>query len=70
MAGSTHEVKVCPRCGLQFECKQGEINQCQCYGISFTTEALTEIGEYKDCLCRACLEALNTGGRPRENSSS
>lgn len=54
-----HESKNCPRCGKQFECKAGNITQCQCYGISLSEEAKQLVAErYVDCLCRDCLLAL------------
>lgn len=55
-----HEYKTCPRCGTGFECKTGNILQCQCYGIvlSPAAQALVE-QRYTDCLCRSCLEELN-----------
>ena len=54
-----HEEKSCPRCNAPFECKVGDITQCQCYGIKLTPEERTFIEDrYKDCLCRKCLEEL------------
>ncbi len=54
-----HEAKKCPRCGRGFECKPGNITQCQCYGITFTAEEKAFIEEkYNDCLCRNCLLQL------------
>lgn len=55
-----HEYKTCPRCGTGFECKAGNILQCQCYGIGLTAAAQQLVEQqYTDCLCRSCLEALN-----------
>ncbi|MFT4154782.1 cysteine-rich CWC family protein [Parafilimonas sp.] len=54
-----HEEKVCPRCGCVFECKAGDITQCQCYGIQFSLEERVFIEErYRDCLCADCLLEL------------
>ena len=54
-----HEEKNCPRCGAGFECKQGAITACQCYGITFSDEEKAFIEErYNDCLCRNCLLEL------------
>lgn len=51
-----HEDKYCPRCNRLFECKLGNILQCQCFGISFTDAEKERIGKtYTDCLCRQCL---------------
>lgn len=56
-----HEKKACPRCKALFECKPGNITQCQCFGIKFTDEQKKYIGErYGDCLCRDCLQALQS----------
>lgn len=56
---SQHEAKNCPRCSKPFECKQGNITQCQCYGMKFTTEEKAFIEQrYNDCLCRNCLDQL------------
>lgn len=54
-----HEEKYCPRCRTAFECKVGDILQCQCYGVRLTPEekALLE-QRYEDCLCRNCLMEL------------
>jgi Cysteine-rich CWC len=54
-----HETKHCGRCQAPFECKVGNILECQCYGVALTDEQKVFIGEnYSDCLCRACLEAI------------
>ena len=51
-----HEEKHCPRCNLLFECKPGNITQCQCFGIIFVVEVkLLIAGKYEDCLCRHCI---------------
>lgn len=54
-----HEQKACPRCQQAFECKPGNITQCQCFGMQLTEEQKAYIsGRYNDCLCRNCLQAL------------
>jgi adenosylcobinamide kinase/adenosylcobinamide-phosphate guanylyltransferase len=54
-----HEEKHCPRCHSAFECKVGDITQCQCYGLSLTEEEKAFIADrYEDCLCRNCLMEL------------
>jgi Cysteine-rich CWC len=51
-----HEEKHCPRCNHVFECKPGNITQCQCFGITFNEEEKQLMaGEYTDCLCCHCL---------------
>lgn len=54
-----HEEKYCPRCRAPFECKVGDIAQCQCYGVALTLEEKAFMEErYEDCLCRNCLMEL------------
>jgi len=54
-----HEEKICPRCGVKFECKVGSILLCQC-----TTVKLSEVEKdyiskkYSDCLCADCMKEL------------
>lgn len=55
-----HETKSCPRCNTVFECKPGNITQCQCYAIKLTGEQRAYIEQrYSDCLCKNCLEYLS-----------
>ena len=54
-----HETKYCPRCTKAFECKAGNIAQCQCSGVQLTTEQRAFIEQrYTDCLCNDCLQQL------------
>ncbi|MGQ0737576.1 MAG: cysteine-rich CWC family protein [Bacteroidota bacterium] len=54
-----HEAKNCPRCGNVFECKPGNITQCQCYAVKLTAEQKAYIEQrYQDCLCKSCLAHL------------
>lgn len=54
-----HELKYCERCGSAFECKPGNITQCQCYEFQITAELKAKIGEeYSDCLCGKCLREI------------
>jgi hypothetical protein len=56
---SKHEEKHCPRCHLVFECKPGNITQCQCSAIQLTVEETAFIeAKYDDCLCINCLGEL------------
>ncbi|MEK7225877.1 MAG: cysteine-rich CWC family protein [Bacteroidota bacterium] len=55
-----HETKKCPRCGYAFECKPGNITQCQCYTVALSQEQRSYIEQrYSDCLCRDCLHYLS-----------
>jgi hypothetical protein len=55
----TDETKYCPRCQQAFECKSGNITQCQCYGVELTAELSVFIKQqFDDCLCRDCLKQL------------
>lgn len=56
-----HETKHCGRCQAPFECKVGNITECQCYGVSMSQEEKKFIADnYGDCLCSQCLEAIKT----------
>lgn len=55
-----HEIKHCPRCGDSFECKVGDVVNCQCYEVKIqvqTNEFLAQA--YYDCLCKNCLAAID-----------
>ena len=54
-----HELKYCPRCNSKFECKPGNVTQCQCFSVVLTLDEQVFIKElYEDCLCVACLKEL------------
>lgn len=54
-----HEDKHCQRCGLVFECKVGNITQCQCYGIVLTEAEQQYISkQFTDCLCFNCIKDM------------
>jgi hypothetical protein len=54
-----HETKKCARCTRDFECKLGNIAECQCTQVQLTHEERVYIeGKYLDCLCGQCLQAL------------
>ena len=54
-----HEDKVCGRCGVIFECKVGNITQCQCYGIALNNEEHQYMSkQFTDCICINCIKAL------------
>jgi len=56
-----HEVKQCPRCSVDFECKTGSIELCQCQSVSLDEFQSAHISErYDDCLCAACLKELRS----------
>jgi len=55
-----HETKKCPRCNNPFECKPGNITQCQCYAVKLTEEQRAYIDQrYQNCLCENCLVYLS-----------
>jgi hypothetical protein len=61
-----HEAKICPRCAREFVCKANRIHRCDCMGVRLSPETVEYIRQsYDDCLCVACLEALQcvVGGR-------
>ena len=58
-----HENKICPRCGVEFECKVGSVLLCQCAGVVLNESRRESItARYEDCLCVACLRDLGREG--------
>lgn len=54
-----HEPKICPRCAQLFECKVGDIANCQCSSIALTLAERSFIEDRNtDCLCSNCLKDL------------
>ncbi|MDH5360346.1 MAG: cysteine-rich CWC family protein [Gammaproteobacteria bacterium] len=54
-----HESKQCPRCQAEFECKVGNIQLCQCSGVTLSDDEMAYLQEqYDDCLCARCLRSL------------
>ena len=54
-----HEVKYCPRCNTQFECKLGSVTLCQCSTVKLNgLERNYIFNKYEDCLCAKCLTEL------------
>jgi len=51
-----HENKCCGRCDQHFECKVGDIANCQCSIIELSLEEIAFIEElYDDCLGMNCI---------------
>ena len=54
-----HENKTCSRCNKGFECKVGNVLECQCSQIQLSYEEKVFIEDkYADCLCIDCLHLL------------
>jgi hypothetical protein len=54
-----HEIKQCVRCQKNFECKVGNVLECQCSQIQLSYEEAVYIESlYTDCLCIDCLFVL------------
>jgi len=54
-----HEMKRCPKCNKAFECKPGNITQCQCFGLKLTEPENDYMRDtYNDCLCGDCLGTI------------
>lgn len=54
-----HEMKQCVRCNKHFECKVGNVTECQCNQIQLTYEEQSYIeSKFTDCLCIDCLYLL------------
>lgn len=56
-----HEDKYCPRCGNLFECKVGDIANCQCNSIKIpeATRDFILTTSYNDCLCCKCMAEID-----------
>jgi hypothetical protein len=64
-----HEAKYCPRCTKAFECKVGNITQCQCYAINLSVEERGYVdSKFNDCLCRECLLQLKNDFSREKNA--
>ncbi len=54
-----NEVKLCPRCTKAFECKAGNIQDCECSQVELKQEQIDFIeSQYNECLCKQCLFLL------------
>ena len=49
--------KICPRCGVVFECcADGDVAQCHCTKVVLSeAQRATIKAQYNDCLCYDCL---------------
>ncbi len=53
--------KVCPRCGVTFDCKHDSIMSCHCVDICLDSNMLAYLSEhYSSCLCHDCLETIRS----------
>lgn len=57
-----HEIKICKRCDQSFECKVGNITQCDCFKLDLTNIKDVSHIKYDDCICCNCLMELSTEG--------
>lgn len=54
-----HEIIVCKRCGSQFECKVGDVSNCQCSTISLSDSTRKFLDNTSfGCLCANCLSEI------------
>lgn len=59
---SQHEIKQCPRCKIDFECKTNNVLQCRCAGVPLAEKQRIMIADdYGDCLCTNCLHYFASG---------
>lgn len=58
-----HEIKICPGCKRQFECKSGSITICQCNEVCVSVKTREWLAkQYDECLCKDCLFKIETCG--------
>lgn len=51
--------KVCPRCGVTFDCRHNEIMLCHCATVKLNAVQREYLkSHYSDCLCHDCLLAI------------
>jgi hypothetical protein len=56
-----HEDKTCPRCHSVFECKVGDVTNCQCYPVKLNDAERDFLSHtYSDCLCAGCMQSVRT----------
>ena len=54
-----HEPKACSRCETLFECKVGNVENCQCQAVRLSDNIQKLIQkDYEACLCASCLKEL------------
>lgn len=55
-----HEIRSCPRCAADFECKVGDVANCQCSQVRLHPDTHAFLAKtYYDCLCKKCLEKID-----------
>ncbi len=56
-----HEILVCKRCSSRFECKVGDVSNCQCSTISLSDVTRKFLDHtYFGCLCANCLTEIES----------
>jgi hypothetical protein len=54
-----NEIKICPKCKIEFECKVSDVANCQCHvEINEATKVFLAKTSF-DCLCVSCLQNFN-----------
>ena len=54
-----HEEKQCEGCDSRFECKVGNIIECECFEVNLSTEQREVLSEkFSDCVCSSCLRDI------------
>lgn len=55
-----HEEKLCPKCGIKFTCKMGDVINCQCNTVTMSEASKLFLSKTNfDCLCKDCLTKMN-----------
>lgn len=64
-----HEVVCCDRCGQSIECRANAYAKCQCSTVRLSVVEVEYISEcYENCLCAACLKAMQRQYESLRNS--
>lgn len=52
--------KICPRCSVNFTCREDRKDLCQCTRVYVMSEVKSYVKEnYDKCLCPRCLKETN-----------
>ncbi len=52
--------KICPRCSVDFACREDRTELCQCRKTAIKSEVREYVKDtYESCLCPSCLKETN-----------
>ena len=55
-----HEIVSCKRCGTRFECKVGDVSNCQCSAVTISDATRKFLDKTSfGCLCASCVKNID-----------